>query len=89
VLEGSLARQRFQMEILGAFAVLALLLAAVGLYGLMSYLVTANRAQIGIRLALRAQTARVFGMVTGRALTLTCVGAALGVLGCIWLCAEC
>jgi putative ABC transport system permease protein len=82
VLAGSLARQRFQMEILGAFAVLALLLAAVGLYGVMSYMVTANRAQIGIRLALGAQPALVFRMVTGRALALACVGAALGALGC-------
>jgi len=83
VLAGSLVRQRFQMEILGAFAVLALLLAAVGLYGVMSYMVTANRAQIGIRLALGAQPARVFRMVTGRALALACVGAALGAVGCM------
>jgi len=83
VLAGSLARQRFQMEILGAFAVLALLLAAVGLYGVMSYMVTTNRAQIGIRLALGAQPARVFRMVTGRALALSCVGAALGAVGCV------
>jgi predicted lysophospholipase L1 biosynthesis ABC-type transport system permease subunit len=83
VLAGSLARQRFQMEILVAFALLALLLAAVGLYGVMSYMVTANRAQIGIRLALGAQPARVFRMVAGRALALACVGAALGAMGCI------
>src|SRR5580658_28150 len=83
VLAGSLARQRFQMEILGTFAVLALLLAAVGLYGVMSYMVTANRAQIGIRLALGAQPTLVFRMVTGRALALSCVGAALGAVGCI------
>jgi predicted permease len=83
VLAGSLARQRFQTEILGAFAVLALLLAAVGLYGVMSYMVTANRAQIGIRLALGAQPALVFRMVTGRALALSCMGAALGAVGCI------
>jgi predicted permease len=83
VLAGSLARQRFQMEILGAFAVLALLLAAVGLYGVMSYMVTTNRAQIGIRLALGAQPALVFRMVTGRALALACVGAALGAVGCL------
>ena len=85
VLAGSLARQRFQMEILGAFAVLALLLAAVGLYGVMSYMVAANRAQIGIRLALGAQPALIFRMVTGRALALACAGAALGVLGCMAL----
>ncbi len=83
VLSESLARQRFQMQILASFALLALVLAAVGLYGVLSYMVTANRAQIGIRLALGAQPALVFRMVTGRALALSCVGAALGAVGCI------
>jgi putative ABC transport system permease protein len=83
VLSESLAKQRFQMEMLGAFAVLALLLAAVGLYGVLSYIVSASRMQIGIRLALGAQPSAVFRMVTGRAITLCCVGAALGAAGCI------
>src|SRR5262249_3421898 len=50
VLAESLARQRFQMEVLIAFAVLALSLAAVGLYGVLSYTVTTSRMEIGIRL---------------------------------------
>jgi len=83
VLAESLARQRFQMETLGAFAVLALVLAAVGLYGVLSYTVTANRAQIGIRLALGAQPAAVFRMITGRALALAAAGVVLGALGCL------
>jgi putative ABC transport system permease protein len=83
VLAGSLARQRFQMEILGGFAVLALFLAAVGLYGVMSYLVTVNRAQIGIRLALGAPPAMVFRFITGRALALAGVGVLFGALGCL------
>jgi putative ABC transport system permease protein len=79
----SLARQRFQMQILGTFAVLALLLAAVGLYGVLSYMVTANRAPIGIRLALGAQPSLVFRMITARALALAAAGALLGILGCL------
>jgi predicted permease len=85
VVAESLARQRFQMEILGAFAVLALLLAAVGLYGVLSYTVTASRTQIGIRLALGAPPSTVFRMITGRALVLAAAGVALGALGCVAL----
>lgn len=83
VLADSLARQRFQLQVLAAFAGLALVLAAVGLYGVLSYMVTANRAQIGIRLALGAQPSLVFRMVTGRALALAAAGAALGAAGCL------
>jgi hypothetical protein len=83
VMAESLARQRFQMETPGAFAVLALLLAAVGLYGVMSYIVTANRAEIGIRLALGAQPSLMFRLITGRALALAAADVALGTLGCL------
>lgn len=83
VLAESLARQRFQMEILGAFAGLALVLAAVGLYGVLSYIVTANRTQIGIRLALGARPSSVFRMITSRALALAAAGVALGAPGCV------
>src|SRR5262249_36583808 len=76
---------RFQMEVLGGFAVLALLLAAVGLYGVLSYMVTANRSQIGIRLALGAPRTLVFRMVAGRALKLAGIGVVVGVLGCVGL----
>jgi len=85
VLAASLSKQRFQMEVLGGFAVLALLLAAVGLYGVLSHMVTANRAQIGIRLALGAPRSLVFRMVAGRALTLAGLGVAAGALGCMAL----
>ena len=85
VLAGSLSKQRFQMEILGGFAVLALLLAAVGLYGVLSHMVTANRSQIGIRLALGAPRALIFRMVAGRALKLAGIGVVAGALGCVGL----
>jgi len=85
VLAESLARQRFQMEVLAAFAVLALVLAAVGLYGVLSYTVTTSRTEIGIRLALGARPSTVFRMITGRALTLASAGVALGAAGCFAL----
>ncbi len=85
VLAASLSRQRFQMEILGGFAALALLLAAVGLYGVMSHMVTANRAQIGIRLALGAPRGLVFRMIAGRALKLVGVGVIAGAVSCVAL----
>ncbi len=83
VMDESLGRQRFQMQVLGGFALLALLLAAVGLYGVLSYMVTANRAQIGIRLALGAPPASVFRWITARALALAGIGVILGALGCL------
>jgi ABC-type antimicrobial peptide transport system permease subunit len=71
------------MQVLGGFAALALLLAAVGLYGVLTYLVAASRGEIGIRMALGAQPATVFRMVTGRALRWSALGAVLGLAGCI------
>jgi putative ABC transport system permease protein len=85
VMAASLSKQRFQMEILGGFAALALLLAAVGLYGVLSHMVTANRSQIGIRLALGAPPARVFGMIAGRALKLAGIGIVAGAVACMAL----
>jgi predicted permease len=85
VLASSLSKQRFQMQVLAGFAVLALLLAAVGLYGVLSHMVTANRSQIGIRLALGAPRTLVFRMVAGRALKLAGIGVLVGALGCLAL----
>jgi putative ABC transport system permease protein len=79
------ARQRFQMQVLGAFAALALILAAVGLYGVISYTVTSSRTAIGVRMALGAQPAQVFRMIAWRAVGLTSAGAAIGILGCLAL----
>ena len=85
IVAASLAKQRFQMEILGGFAVLALALAAVGLYGVLTHMVAANRSEIGIRLALGASRALVFRMVAGRALWLAGIGVAAGAVGCLVL----
>lgn len=82
VLFRSLARERFQMQVLGGFAALALTLAAIGLYGVLSYMVSSNRAAIAIRMAFGARPGAIFRMITGRALRLAALGTLLGLAGC-------
>src|ERR1051326_6110735 len=77
----SLARRRFASALLGSFALFALILAAIGVYGVMSFLVTQNTHEIGIRIALGAQTSRILGMIVGQGLILVGVGIAAGLLG--------
>ena len=85
VMAEATARQRFQMQVLAAFAALALVLAAVGLYGVLAYIVSSNRAVIGIRLALGATPRDVFRQIITRAMGLTAIGATLGLLACLAL----
>jgi len=73
--------QRFSVALLGAFAALALLLASVGVYGVISYSVAHRTHEIGVRLALGAERGAIVGMVVGRALLLGGVGVVLGVAG--------
>jgi predicted permease len=77
----SLARQRFSSTMLGAFAVFALLLASVGLYGVMSYLVTQSTHDIGILLALGARPGNIIGLVVRQGMQLTLIGILAGLTG--------
>ena len=77
----SLAQRRFAMFLLGIFAVLALVLAVVGLYGVMSYMVAQRTHEIGLRMALGAQGGDILKMVVGRGMVLVLLGVAIGLAG--------
>ena len=72
---------RFVMMLMTAFAILALTLAAVGIYGMLSYAVSHRRREFGIRLALGARPSGVIGLIVREGLTLVLVGCAIGVAG--------
>jgi ABC-type antimicrobial peptide transport system permease subunit len=80
-LRDSLERQRFSSTMLGAFSVFALLLAAVGLYAVMSHLVSQGTHDIGVLVTLGAQPGNIVGLVVRQGMTLTGIGIVLGLVG--------
>jgi predicted permease len=82
-LSASLSERRFSMEMVALFAVTALLLAGLGIYGTISYLVSERTREIGIRLALGAQREKILEMVLRQGLVLAVGGAAVGLVGAL------
>ena len=80
-----LAQRRFQTSLLTGFSVVALLMAAVGIYGLIQYSVATRTQEIGLRMALGAHAGDIFRMIIGEGLTLSLTGLALGLVGAWWL----
>jgi ABC-type antimicrobial peptide transport system permease subunit len=81
LLSDSLSPRRFSAVLIGVFAILALALAAVGIYGVMSYTVSQRTQEIGIRMALGAQPGNVQSMILGHSVKLTLIGVGLGLAG--------
>jgi predicted permease len=84
-LSDALARRRFAMFLLTIFAVVALVLAAIGVYGVMAYSVNQRRREIGIRMALGAQPGRILQMILRRSFLLVALGVTIGIGGALGL----
>ncbi len=80
----SVQRDRFMLIIVGLFAIAAMLLGAVGIYGVMSYLVSQRTQEMGVRIALGASSATVLAMVVRRGAVMAGAGAVVGVVAAVW-----
>jgi ABC-type antimicrobial peptide transport system permease subunit len=80
-----LAQRRFQTLLLIGFSIVALLMAAVGIYGLIQYSIATRTKEIGIRMAVGAQAWEIFRMILSEGLKLSLAGLILGLFGALWL----
>ena len=80
-----LTQRRFQTSLLTGFSVVALLIAAVGIYGLIQYSIATRTREIGLRIAIGAQRGDILRMIIGEGLTLSLTGVAIGLVGALWL----
>jgi putative ABC transport system permease protein len=83
LVEDSVAQPKFSMLLLGAFGAFALVLACVGIYGVVSYSVAQRTREIGVRVALGASRSNIFGMILGQGARLAGLGIAIGIIGAL------
>jgi len=85
LMDESLAPSRFRGALIGAFALFAMILAALGVYGVMAYALSRRTSEIGIRVALGARPAQVLNLMIGQALRLSLTGVFIGLVAALWL----
>ncbi len=85
IIANSVAARRFSMIVLGIFAGLALLLASIGIYGVVSYVIGQRTQEIGVRIAMGAQRSEVFRLVLAQGATMAALGAAVGLVAALAL----
>jgi putative ABC transport system permease protein len=83
LMEASTAQPRFRTFLLGSFAGIALLLSAIGIYGVMAYTVSRRTREIGVRMALGARPVDILTLIFGESMTLTLLGILLGLIGAV------
>ncbi len=84
IVMGSVTDERLQTSLLSIFALVALSLAAIGVYGVQSYSMSSRTGEIGLRMALGAQSGHVLGMVTAQGMARATLGILIGVVGAVW-----